>query len=298
MANDLTVLELKQYKPKDPRLGRHVAHDSRSLRFKVVARDPMTLSSVRHVVNIPILDQENLGSCTGHAATAAVATAAHWNVSAKYLADIGEAGAHRFAVGVYSDATKIDPWPGEYEPDDTGSDGLSVAKVLKNRGLVSGYEHATSLNAALTALAKGVVIIGSVWMSDMYGPSRAGQVVPTGYEEGGHEYALDELDVANQRVWIRNSWGTGWGIQGRAWLTWADLGKLLANYGDCTSFTPMSAPPPVPTPVEPSKPTVTGVVTAEDAALMSALDRIIDNKNAPTYLKGPAKNWLATKRNG
>jgi hypothetical protein len=69
-----------------------------------------------------------------------------------------------YAEHLYSDATKIDPWTGEWLPDDTGSDGLSIAKVLLTRGLISGYQHATTLEAALTALAQRPVMIGSSWL--------------------------------------------------------------------------------------------------------------------------------------
>jgi hypothetical protein len=50
-----------------------------------------------------------------------------------------------YAVQLYSDATKVDDDPSNYPPTDTGSDGLSIAQVLKARGLISGYTHITSL---------------------------------------------------------------------------------------------------------------------------------------------------------
>src|SRR3954465_3152510 len=151
---------------KDRRLGRHVVHDSRSLRYLVRAADPKTLKSIKHFVNIPILDQGDLGSCTGHAGTNALASDAFWSAGATVLKQDAAAD-HQYAVGLYSDATKLDPWPGQYEPDDTGSDGLSIAKALLTRGLISGYQHATSLEATLTALADRVVMIGSSWLEGM-----------------------------------------------------------------------------------------------------------------------------------
>jgi hypothetical protein len=64
---------------------------------------------------------------------------------------------------------------------------------------------------------------------------------------GGHEICLDELDVENELVWVHNSWGEDWGVEGRAALHWDDLGELLADDGDCTIFTPLTEPAPVPT---------------------------------------------------
>src|SRR4051794_12626253 len=131
MADEFT-LDIKRFSPTDRRLGRHVVHDSRSRRFAAPARNPRRLSSVRHNVNVPILDQGQIGSCTGHAGTNALASAAFWTAG---QSAIGTSDPHLYAVELYSDATKVDPWPGQYTPDDTGSDGLSIAKVLLARGL-------------------------------------------------------------------------------------------------------------------------------------------------------------------
>lgn len=286
--DDKEVVDLKiiRFDPQDPRLGRHVVHDNRSRRFAARAADPKTLKSVRHKINVPILDQGDVGSCTGHAATANLGGESFWSTTGKYLQGLNAHDAHDYAVGVYSEATRLDPWPGEYLPEDTGSDGLSVAKALHNRGVIAGYQHALSLNAALTALASQPVIVGTAWLSSMFQPSADGKLTVGGYEEGGHEYCLDELDVERQRVWVRNSWGESWGVKGRAYMAWADLGKLLANYGDCTILVPLTEPPPVPAPVVPA---------TEDDALAMGLRKILDNRSVPRYLIGPAKAWLKAK---
>jgi C1A family cysteine protease len=49
-------------------------------------------------------------------------------------------------------------------------------------------------------------------------PREAGDVV------GGHALLLVGFDL-EARVWrVRNSWGTGWGESGYAWLPWAWTG--------------------------------------------------------------------------
>lgn len=246
---DLVNIYVKRYDPVDPRLGRHVRHDPRSLQFQVAGQDPSTLQSIRHSSYIPTLDQLKLGSCTGNAATKALSSGICWTPPVQSVLSVTDALAdERFAVGVYAEATTLDPYNGSYPPDDTGSDGLSVAKVLKSRGLISGYLHATSLEATLTALAKQAEIVGTEWRGDMFNPDSSGRLHITGDVAGGHEYTLDELDVENRRVWIHNSWGTGWGLNGRAWLSWDDLGTLLAADGDCTIFVPSVDAPPVPEP--------------------------------------------------
>lgn len=250
------IVEQKQYAPTDPRLGRHVRHDSRSLRFLAPAQDISTLVSIRHKSFIPVLDQGNIGSCTGNAATKCISHNPLWQNFDKMGLSLTDAKADEtFAVSVYSAATALDPWPGTYPPEDTGSDGLSVAKVLQGRGMISGYTHATTLEALLTALSKQPVIVGTEWRTDMFEPGSDGRLKITGNVEGGHEYCLDELDVENGRVWLQNSWGEGWGLNGRAWLSWADMKTLLAADGDCTVFTPLNVPAPTPTPTPTPPPT-------------------------------------------
>lgn len=260
------TLYIERYEPSDPRLGRHVLHDSRSLNFQVEPVDASVLRSIRHTSRIPVLNQGNIGSCTGNAATAVLGTDPFWqtDVVGQVLsatdADLDE----RYAVSVYGEATTLDPYPGAYPPTDTGSDGLSVAKVLLKRGKIAGYQHATSLAAALTALNKQAVITGTVWKGDMFKPDSEGRIKCTGSVEGGHEYKLDELDVERRRIWIQNSWGTSWGLGGRAWMTWDDFGGLLAQRGDVTVFTPVTQPAPTPTPPTPMPPAPGPVAPTED----------------------------------
>jgi hypothetical protein len=251
--NDYTV-RTKRIPSRDPRLKRHVRHDSRSLLYKAPESDLQTLKSVRHEVHIPTLDQGELGSCTGNASTLCMATGPFWTAPMQAALSTTDAAAdEQYAVDVYSAATKLDSYTGTYPPNDTGSDGLSVAKVFVGRRLIPGYTHATSLNAAITALAKQPVIIGIGWHQPMYDPASDGRLTVTGSVVGGHEICLDELDVENQRAWIHNSWSQDWGLGGRAYLTWTDLGTLLADDGDCTVFTPPSQPAPVPTPTPDAK---------------------------------------------
>lgn len=235
--------------PRDPRLGRNVNHDPRSWDYAFKAADLSTLTSVRHTFHIPTLNQGDLGSCTGNAAAKCISYLPFWSQPEVQAVLSGDADAdQRYAVGIYSDATKIDPFEGTYPPTDTGSDGLSVAKVLKTRGLISGYEHAFSLSAMLTALADHAVIVGTEWRQDMFDPAPDGRQTITGRLAGGHEYCLDELDVEHERVWMQNSWGEDWGLQGRAYFSWDDMEVLLKASGDCTIFAPLATPPPPPPP--------------------------------------------------
>jgi len=254
MHHGYSVLH-KRYDPTDTRLGRHVRHDSRSLEYLAPSSTRRTLVSVRHESRIPTLDQGQLGSCTGNAATKCLSYAPLWSDLAAQSLGADEATDEAFAVKVYSAATALDDYAGQYPPTDTGSDGLSVAKVLTAAGLISGYRHATSLAAVVTALQTQPVIVGTEWRADMFDPDSSGRLRVTGAVEGGHEYVLDEVDIANQRLWMQNSWGDGWGDTGRAWFTFADFAALLKADGDCTVFTPSTQAPPTPAPPTPTDPT-------------------------------------------
>lgn len=242
-------LTIDHFTPSDARLGRHVLHDSRSLNYPAPEGGPRAWRSVRHQRFIPILNQGNLGSCTGNAAVGCLGTAQFWDDATKQvLSPTDAARDENEAVKLYSAATGLDPFEGAYPPNDTGSNGLSVAKACKNAGLISGYTHAFSLDALLTALSKQPVIVGTRWTHDMFTPDADGRLHPSGEVAGGHEYALDELDVDRQHIGMTNSWGSSWGQDGRAWFSFDDFDSLLHRHGDCTVFTPVAEPSPTPTP--------------------------------------------------
>lgn len=299
MTTEYTV-EVKRFEPSDPRLGRHVRHDSRSLAYQVQPKPRHQLNSIRHVSKIPVLNQGQLGSCTGNAATKCLSYPNFW--SGVVSASVGFAAARfmfgqdvlsttdtvaneNYAVGLYSDATKLDNWQGEYPPNDTGSDGLSVAKALKQRGLISGYQHATSLDAVLTALQNGPVITGTIWTKDMFEVDADGRIFVTGATAGGHEYVLDEVDMQLKRIWIQNSWGRDWGQNGRAYYTFDDYEQLLRQQGDATILIPNSQPAPTPEPT----PEPTPRPTSADGELYNYLSSFFSTKH---YFYRPLQSKL------
>lgn len=227
------------------RLGRSVNHDPRSLRY-LVASPARTIVSVEHQRVIPVLDQGDLGSCTGNAATGALGT--------KPLYDAlntaqQQALSETFAREIYSDATHIDPFPGAWPTEDTGSDGVSAAKACKTRNLISGYVHATSLSAMQAALQDAPVIVGVNWYEGFDNPDSNGLVHVSGDVRGGHEFEVLGLDVDRKLFHAVNSWGQTWGQRGHFWFSFADMDRLLHEDGDCTQLLPLTVPAPTPAPV-------------------------------------------------
>jgi hypothetical protein len=247
--------------------GRHVNHDPRSKDYAFDGSG-VTLASVRHKRYIPVLDQGQLGSCTGNAMTGLLGSGNFFNSLPANTLRTGDAiFDEAFAVDLYGLATHLDGYKGAYPPDDTGSDGLSVAKAAQKKGFIAGYQHTFSFNDFLKALSVQPVIVGIDWWSSFETPDPNG-VVSIGsqsYIEGGHEIVADELNVEAQLIGFTNSWTANWGVAGRFYIRYADFETLLGNNGDVTvpvvlttpvPPTPVPPAPPVPTPVPPAPPVV------------------------------------------
>lgn len=233
----------------DQRLKRNIYHDSESWRYPHRPRRTAELKSVEHKRNIPYLNQGGLGSCTGNAAIAALARGKLYEALLAYVDltpwptkwyTLNENG----AVNLYSWATQHDPFGGEWPPDDTGSDGLTVAKGLKASGQIEGYTHGFDLETCLAGLQELPYITGTYWKSDMYNRSSEGLVQPTGRNVGGHEYVAEAYDAVRGWVGFGQSW-YGWD---RFWIEAEKYGNLLAEDGDATFFTPLDQPAPTPDP--------------------------------------------------
>ncbi|MGW2843968.1 hypothetical protein [Streptomyces sp. NPDC001274] len=233
-----------------PHLGRHQVLDPRSLAYRR-PYDGQPLRATAWEPRIPVLDQRNLltqgihtaqtygldddvdalASCTGNAATALLSillTPEQAMAASLNLADA--AMAQRYAIGLYADATERDQWQDAQWPSrDVGSSGLSVAKVLRDRGLIDQYGHATTAEELCTLLQSGPVLLGMPWFSSFSEPDASGFVDAdpnwaASPLEGGHEVCVTALEtVAAQdgtllpdQTVLRfvNSWGAAWADHG------------------------------------------------------------------------------------
>lgn len=203
-------------------LGRKINHDPQSRSFpapRAAERRP-----ILHRRRSPVLDQGELGSCTGNAMAHALNMTPLHTPGTRWLTQTD-------AVALYQRATQLDPFPGTFPPADTGSDGLSVCKAAKERGLITGYRWAFGFEHALDALQLGPVLIGTWWYESMFAPNGYGYVFPDGDRVGGHEYVLMGDDGKGKLTFL-NSWGSSWGKKGRFHMRYENFKALLRDQGD------------------------------------------------------------------
>ncbi|WP_345486104.1 C1 family peptidase, partial [Planotetraspora phitsanulokensis] len=159
--------------------------------------------------------------CTGFAATGALASQPYYSAAGQRA--IGDQDPSEFARSLYSDATLADTWPGSWPPEDTGSSGLAICKVLKSRGTITSYRWATTAKGLLRLLQDGPVLMGMPWYSDFFEPDVEGFVDYGPWRgsdlAGGHEVEVvgcqvDQDDLSASVLTIANSWSTSWGDAG------------------------------------------------------------------------------------
>jgi hypothetical protein len=235
------TVTLHRYDASDPRLGRHVHHDSRSLDFEFAPRDakPKGKNTFWNSNTGP-LNQGQVGSCTGNAVAQWLNT--RFANTVRGMTHHGKYFTEADALKIYSLGTHLDSQPGSYPPDDTGSDGLAVAKAGIQLGYLDRYAHTFSFAAMQAALETTPAIIGTVWTKTMSKPTnglvKVGPLTQSNLA-GGHEYLACGLDFTEEVVIFRNSWGDqdawpGCKPGGYFAIESADVQRLLAEQGDVT----------------------------------------------------------------
>ena len=222
---ELHVVTVEQ---TDPRLGRNVVHDPASRRFAFTAETPVLRDISLRVYGPQVRPDQSVGCCTG------VDQCVKANTKGNRV--IGTVLRMADAEVVYSAATKIDPWPGEWPPSDTGSSGLAACKAALSLGLIENYEWIfNGPDGILAALAQGRPVgVGTWWFDSMFEVDQdTGLIEVGGPIAGGHQWTVvgysKRYDAFRGQCW----WGP-WGFRdtGRFLIRRADLARLLADDGD------------------------------------------------------------------
>jgi hypothetical protein len=237
---------------RDPRLRRNVHHDSESRRYALDTTG-LTIADVEHTRHIPIFDQGQLGDCVTNSGLGTLGTGDFY-AAITALAKLPYPFTNYGCTQNYIDLTQVDDVPGYYKPgdpnsQDTGSDGLSEAKLLKSKGVISGYQHTFTLEDALKGLTLKPFTTGIEWTEDMFTPDAEGIVHPTGQVAGGHQITGVQYISSRGLVGFDQSWGA-WGLNGtgRFYIPAEEYGELLARNGDVTFYVAPDAPAPTPSP--------------------------------------------------
>lgn len=270
--------QIEEYPIEGKPLGRHVNHDPRSRAYAIKPHASVSVSKTWNL-RIPKLNQLSLGSCVGNGTVHQLGCDPIYDTLASLIAK-GLTLDEAFAVVLYSDATHLDPYDGEYPPTDTGSDGLSGAKAAQAHGLINGYIHALSLDAMVTAMQTGAIMVGVNWYDSFDRPDSNGyvEISPNAQVRGGHEFCVRVVDVPGQMFRAVQSWGLNWGKNGEFIFNYATMDRLFHEDGDATQFVPLSVAPPTPSPVA------------------DELDRVFVSKaTLCTRLSRPYKTWKKAK---
>lgn len=203
-------------------LGRLPSKDERDQRFLLQVPAAVELKPFRFYRTGPVLDQGAYPYCVGYAWR-------QWLSSAHLMTKTGPA-----APTIYSDAQTWDEWEGN------SYDGTSVrggAKALKARGHIGTYSWAFNASTIRDWVLSdgGTVVVGTNWYTGMF-DLVAGHLEPTGELVGGHAYLIVGFSTDRQAFRVLNSWGRDWGESGRAWVSFANMQRLISEDGEaCTA---------------------------------------------------------------
>jgi len=151
---------------------------------------------------------------------------------------VGFAGAHKYgaspdpqfvststALRFYHGAQLHDEWTGEqYE----GTSVTGLMRWLKSQGACQEYRWIRTAEELVATIAlHGPVIVGCEWREGCFTPDSNGLIQFIGAVRGGHATCWDEVDFERQRLGIIQSWGKGHGINGRVYMSFADVDLLL-----------------------------------------------------------------------
>ena len=139
-----------------------------------------------------------------------------------------------FPRDIYDDLILIDEWTAN-DSDPSRSFGTSVRAAFKwaqRAGYVGEYRWALNAQDLIEFVSLvSPVQIGIGWFDGMMVPDAQGFIHPTGAYRGGHSVLVVGRNNIRHDYTILNSWGTGWGRNGRARILDDELHRLIFEQG-------------------------------------------------------------------
>jgi hypothetical protein len=221
---------LGRFRHQDPRDLNHLARDH--LRGVTGAIDETPEYEIGD-----ILHQGFEGVCVGAGCTA-------WENSKP----VGHARQQdiEFARKWYDDATLIDPFPQNDLDRTFGTTVRAGLRVALMRGYATEFVRIATVAEfdAWMGAGKGGVIVGSAWLRSMDDESSGGFIpvdLASG-ERGGHCYFFYKKD-SQQRRWIQQSWGHGYGLDGTGYFSDQGFRKLFTFDMEAYGMVQTGVPP-------------------------------------------------------
>lgn len=183
--------------------------------------------SERFYANGLVLDQGKEGACVGFSGAAFLNGG-----PIRSFRDRPVAWLEDFAMDLYHECQRNDPWPGE---NYSGTSVAACVKILVQRGLIEGGAETRSLETMdKFVLNVSSMMLASDWFEGMYRTDANGFIRPTGRKVGGHAYRKYGLSRW-RTAYIRNSWGGAFGDGGNGYMSLSDR-QWMAKYGNLRGY--------------------------------------------------------------
>jgi len=129
---------------------------------------------------------------------------------------------------IYKAARKIGNTPDELEGCQLNH---AVNYLIKKKIIKKEYWTQKSSEVALYLNTISPIVMSLPWSEKMNNPAKDGKIVPGGNSIGYHAVVAFRFDGLRNRIWLRNSWGLGWGASGNCYIEINNLEKLLVQGG-------------------------------------------------------------------
>lgn len=129
---------------------------------------------------------------------------------------------------IYKAARKIGNTPDELEGCQLNH---AVNYLIKKKIIKKEYWTQKSSEVALYLNTISPIVMSLPWSEKMNNPAKDGKIVPGGNSIGYHAVVAFRFDGLRNRIWLRNSWGLGWGTSGNCYIEINNLEKLLVQGG-------------------------------------------------------------------
>lgn len=151
------------------------------------------------------------------------------------------------ALAAYQRVTMTDEFKGNHMTGQSGTSLRSGAKEMKRLGIFGTYAFADDVDVLVSwVLNRGPITLGVDWYNSCARPEKDpatgalySRVRPASGRRGGHAVAIVGASWntgAENYVVLQNSWGSGWGYNGRVRVSEAGL-RIWANSDHFSALT-------------------------------------------------------------